>query len=318
MSLQKSRGAFTLVELLVVIAIIGVLVALLLPAVQMAREAARRTECINNTRQIGLACHNFHDVFGKFPPGRRVYDGTDSSGSPTKIVTGFLASVLPFAEQANLADLYQKDYSFDDVVNQPAVNFEVDFYTCPSAPGDHVTPIYAGWNEGWNTDVNAMSGKTGIASDYQGVRGLHYVSGGAHVWDDSCGILNEKGTRMAEVTDGTSNTILLFEMAGKPMHWRLGKQQPAPTNAQYYGYGPWAGNNGIGIYNWLPDGSAKGCDTCNSFINVDNEASPYSFHPGVVTVVLADGSAKTISETIDPWTFVNLSRKADGQVLASY
>lgn len=320
MQLQKPKSGFTLVELLVVIAIIGILIALLLPAVQMAREAARRTQCLNNMRQVGLACHNYHDVNGTFPPGRRVYDGTDSGGSPTKIVTGFLASILPFAEQANLGDIYNQQYSFDDVINQPAANLKVDFFICPSSPGDHVTPIYAGWNEGWTTDVSAMSGKTGVATDYQGIRGLHYVDAGTGVktYDGSCGILNEVGTRIADITDGTSNTILLFEMAGKPDHWRLGKLQPEPTNAQFYQHGPWAGNNGVSIYNWRADGSEKACDACNSFINIDNVYAPYSFHPTVVTVMFADGSAKSISETIDTQTFINLAQKADGNVVGDY
>ena len=64
-------------------------------------------------------------------------------------------------------------------------------------------------------------------------------------------------------------------------------------------HGPWAGNNGVGIFNWSSDGSAKGCDTCNTFINIDNNTSPYSFHPGIVNIMLADGSVTAISETVD-------------------
>lgn len=318
-----NRNAFTLVELLVVIAIIGVLVGLLLPAVQAAREAARRMQCSNNLRQVGLACHTYHGSLNTLPPGRLVYDGIGSTGNPTKVVTGFLAMVLPFMEGSNLHDIYNQHYGFDDIANQIAVNQQVPSFTCPSSPSDGVMPIYSGWNVGWTTDVSALPNITAVASDYQGVRGLHHLqqstSGGkVHVWDEDCGILNETGSRFADILDGTSQTILLFEMAGKPKHWNQGKQQPDPTNAQFYSYGPWAGNNGVGIYNWSQDGTAKGCDTCERFINVDNEASPYGFHPGVVVIVLADGSTRTLSETVSPDIFSNLSRKNDHNVIGDY
>ncbi|QDV68912.1 hypothetical protein Poly24_26250 [Rosistilla carotiformis] len=321
---RSIRPAFTLVELLVVIAIIGILVGLLLPAVQAAREAARRMQCTNNVRQIGLACHNYHSTLRRMPPGRLVYDGTNSAGAPTKVVTGFLAMLLPYMEGANLHDIYDQTYGFDDVANQTAVNMEVAAFTCPSPPGDRTMPIYSGWNMGWTTDPAALDPTlTGFETSYQGVRGLHHLSGDpstgqTHVWDEKCGILNETGSRFADITDGTNNTLLLFEMTGKPTHWLFGKVQPTATNAQFYSYGPWAGNNGVGIYNWSNDGLTKGCDTCNRFINVDNEASPYGFHPGVVVIVLADGSTRTLAETVDAQVFVDLCRKQDGNVLGDY
>ncbi|QDV27989.1 DUF1559 domain-containing protein [Aureliella helgolandensis] len=322
LSLRK-RAAFTLVELLVVIAIIGILVGLLLPAVQAAREAARRMQCSNNVRQIGLACHNYHSALRTFPPGRLVYNGWKSDGNPTKVVTGFLAMVLPYLEGSNLFNTYDQKFGFDDVINQPAVNVRVAAFRCPSSPADEVSPIYSGWNMGWTNDMNALTGLTGEVSDYQGVRGLHHLqgtpgSGQVHVWDGDCGILNESATRIGHITDGTSNTILLFENAGKPDHWRLGKKQPAVTHAQFYSHGPWAGNNGVGVYNWSEDGTVKGCDTCNRFINVDNELSPYSFHTGIVVIVLADGSTQTLSDSVDSQVFVNLCKKQDGNVVGEY
>ncbi|WP_417739417.1 DUF1559 domain-containing protein [Rosistilla oblonga] len=318
---RSIRSGFTLVELLVVIAIIGILVGLLLPAVQAAREAARRMQCTNNVRQIGLACHNYHSTLRRMPPGRLVYDGTNSAGAPTKVVTGFLAMLLPYMEGSNLHDIYDQTYGFDDVANQTAVNMEVPAFTCPSTPGDRTMPIYAGWNMGWTTDPAALDPNlTGFETSYQGVRGIHRLQGDPLVsgFDSDCGILNETGSRFADITDGTSNTLLLFEMTGKPSHWLLGKQQPSVTNAQFYAYGPWAGNNGIGIYNWSDDGFSKGCNTCTKYINVDNTASPYGFHPGVVAIVLADGSTRTLAETVDAKIFINLCRKQDGNVVGDY
>ncbi len=319
---ERFRFGFTLVELLVVIAIIGVLIALLLPAVQQAREAARRMQCSNNLRQVGLACHNYHDTYRTFAPGRLQYSGVDSTGSSTTIVTGFLAMILPFVEQGNLGDVYKNKYGFDDVINQPAANTEVDIYLCPSAPGNRKTPIYAGWNMGWTTDVGSLDPNlTGIATDYQGVRGIHIIDDQGNHSDanSKAGILSENATKFRDITDGTSNTIMLFEMAGKPTNWQSGKQVEV-TNAQFYGYGPWIGNNGVMIWNYSSDGSQKGGASadCKYYINKNNEGAPYSFHPGVVIVMMADGSTRSLQETIARQTFVNLSMKADGNVIGEY
>ncbi|GAA4420362.1 DUF1559 domain-containing protein [Bremerella cremea] len=314
---------FTLVELLVVIAIIGVLIALLLPAVQQAREAARRMSCSNNMRQVGLACHNYHDTFRTLPPGRLLWNGVDSSGNSKKVVTGFLAMIMPFVEQGNLSDQYKQHFGFDDIVNRQAVKTQIQSYLCPSAPGsDRQTPLYAGWNVSWTTDVSSLDPDVvGAPTDYQGVRGIHMLdSSGAHtdVPGRDVGILRETGaTKFAEITDGTSNTLLLFEMAGKPTNWHNGQQQET-TNAQNYGHGPWSGNNGVMIYNWAADGSAKGCDDCRAYVNIDNTASPYSFHPGVMTIMLADGSTRNLAETVEYATFVNLCNRADGNVLGDF
>src|SRR3712207_3155676 len=128
---KLNRRAFTLVELLVVIAIIGVLVALLLPAVQSAREAARRMSCGNNMRQISLGIHNYHDTLNLLPPGR--INITAPSGEAS--VNGVLTLILPYLEQTNLENLYDYKKGFDHADNQPAVNTHVKIYVCPSSPG---------------------------------------------------------------------------------------------------------------------------------------------------------------------------------------
>jgi hypothetical protein len=252
-----------------------------------------------------------------------LYHGTDSSGSPTRVVTAFLAMILPFIEGSNLHEIYDQTVGFDDPVNQEAANTVVPEYLCPSAPGERITPIYCGWNLGWTTDVSAMPDITGAATDYFGVRGMHYREpdgSGAyqHVYSSDEGVLNEKGVRIGHILDGSSNTILLFEMAGKPTHWRLGREQPDPTNAQYYGYGPWCGNTGVSIFNWNADATATRCATCDRYINVDNQYAPYSFHPGVVNISLADGSTRAVAETIEERTFLNLCRRADGEVVGDF
>src|SRR5262245_10312465 len=130
------RSAFTLVELLVVIAIIGVLVALLLPAIQSAREAARRAKCLNNLRQISLASHQHHDTYGKFPPGWVQAPFTVPQGKIVQGGHGFFPFLLPFLEEEALATVYRWDKRAQGPENQPVATTQLEFLQCPSATPD--------------------------------------------------------------------------------------------------------------------------------------------------------------------------------------
>src|SRR5437016_3407021 len=138
-SLRDARSGFTLVELLVVIAIIGVLVALLLPAVQSARESARRMQCSNNIRQIGLALHNFHDTNQCLPPGG-VATATGPTVAhtkfsiPTNVIHGWAAFIYPFMEQKALSDQYHWDQNWYHASNQQVYQTYVNTLLCPSTP----------------------------------------------------------------------------------------------------------------------------------------------------------------------------------------
>src|SRR5207253_87334 len=123
--LKGLRLGFTLIELLVVIAIIAVLIALLVPAVQKVREAAARTTCINNLKQLALAIHNYEGVNRRFPPLQL----------PTSPVTGWATFILPYIEQGNVAKIYDRTKDYYDVLNQPAVNAAIATHVCPSTPG---------------------------------------------------------------------------------------------------------------------------------------------------------------------------------------
>src|SRR6056297_2395279 len=129
--MNRDSGGFTLVELLVVIAIIGVLVGLLLPAVQAAREAARRMQCKNNLKQIGLAAHNYHSSFGNFPPSAVVDLSVTSTGNNGS--WGVHGRILPYLEQSNLYDQVDLSIAWD---HQMAIDaMKVPVYACPSDPG---------------------------------------------------------------------------------------------------------------------------------------------------------------------------------------
>jgi len=154
---RRPAWAFTLVELLVVIAIIGILIALLLPAVQAAREAARRMSCSNNLKQIALAVANYESGLKTYPPSRIIFR---PPGSTRTTVNGMLTLILPYIEQTNLAEIYDYGKGFDHADNQQAVNMPIPVYQCPSVPGDRTMPIYNRFARGAETPPGFTSQTT--------------------------------------------------------------------------------------------------------------------------------------------------------------
>jgi prepilin-type N-terminal cleavage/methylation domain-containing protein/prepilin-type processing-associated H-X9-DG protein len=211
---MRRRRGFTLIELLVVIAIIGVLIALLLPAVQAAREAARRAQCVNNLKQIGLALHNYHDANGSFPMGASL--GMRTLGAyQAKQNFGPLATMLPFLEQAPIYNAINFNWGCEDnntidcfLINATATRSKIATYCCPSDPyagkpdhnGDPNTSNYYGCI-GTTTYLQNAS-NTGIGPYLTG-NGGPLDSTGIFTWQSSY--------RLADVTDGTSNTVAFAE-----------------------------------------------------------------------------------------------------------
>ncbi|MDX1946525.1 MAG: DUF1559 domain-containing protein [Pirellulaceae bacterium] len=209
---MKRRG-FTLVELLVVIAIIGVLVALLLPAVQAAREAARRSQCSNNLRQMALAIQNYHDTFNSLPYGARNRGGGRNMGP------SWLVAILPFSEQPNLYNLIDaqeraptnRNYN-DNTLRQQAANAKIPYMLCPSSPLPQTETV--------GNQVLVVSSYVGISGHDQAATGTYAISGetrgqtgGSTSGFQSLGglLLVNQVVGMAAAIDGTSNTILVSE-----------------------------------------------------------------------------------------------------------
>lgn len=305
------RSAFTLVELLVVIAIIGILVSLLLPAVQAAREAARRMQCQNNLKQIGLALHNYATAHGSFPS--HTYYSPRPNGSFH--YSGWVPQILPFFEQENLGDLYDFRHSFFDPQNQQAIETKLDLFECPSTPGgaEFIQGVRHRSSSGWNVDAE----RGAFASDYAGNRGFNdpLIMPGTPK-PSRLGMFDGRGNvRFADVTDGLSNTILVLESAGRS-HWYVnGRMYDAEPNfAGWFDY--WAGTNSGWAYGFQDDGLTR---FGPRVINATNKwANPYSFHTGGINSVLADGSVRFIAENIDAVTIFGTCSRAGGEVTSNF
>ena len=229
MAQRSRRDGFTLIELLVVIAIIGVLIALLLPAVQSAREAARRAQCTNNLKQMGLALHNYESSNGAFPPAGQ---GTNFSVSParTQFVDGewgVLARILPGLEQNSAYNALNFSLPYSDIygANMTGAGTVISTYICPSSVRDQTDgrdafpdPAITGFTQPFGYGVQDYGATCYTDIDPQGQRGLTGSTAATPFRNDfsrADGMLKAFKTAISEVRDGTSNTIMIAEDAGR-------------------------------------------------------------------------------------------------------
>jgi len=300
------RGGFTLVELLVVIAIIGILIALLLPAVQAAREAARRSQCTNNLKQIGLALHMYHDTYKQLPPGWIAFD--PASGQPYWYGVpgwGWGARILPFLEQENVEDqAIHYQLPITDPANDQARTLPLDVFRCPSDVGEPTFTLKGGGpvvGGGTYTPVELAKG------NYIGVFGTfdyHLVcEPGAANYNgcagNGCFFLN-RGVRFADIRDGLSQTFIVGERSSK---W-------APSTWVGVVTGGWhapARITGIGLF--PPNSEEEEEHYTHNFS---------SFHPAGTNFLLGDGGARLVSETIDENVYRALCTRAGGEVSGSF
>jgi prepilin-type N-terminal cleavage/methylation domain-containing protein/prepilin-type processing-associated H-X9-DG protein len=330
------RRAFTLVELLVVIAIIGVLVALLLPAVQAAREAARRSSCNNNLKQLALSLQNFHDVYGSFPPGMVNDDGN---------TLGWAAAILPFMEQGPIYDQIQRNFQsatgspqpvmlIQERLNHPNVdswatgglpNGQQPWRTAAHVIGKNVlkpflcpsTALPDRDNDGWGASsyVGNMGNEITLMSG-----GVSYGCGNPAATSQN-GVLinaasntNTRTTNMAAITDGTSNTALVGEV-GKSLN-----VQPSITSRGSFPL--WLGGN-VNQGSCARLGGHLRVMDVNTYINrkflttstTDPDVTDYcfgSFHPGGAQFAFVDGSVHFIPQTVDTLIYHHLGNRNGG------
>jgi prepilin-type N-terminal cleavage/methylation domain-containing protein/prepilin-type processing-associated H-X9-DG protein len=299
--MTQPRKAFTLVELLVVIAIIGVLIGLLLPAVQKVREAANRIQCANNLKQIGLALHDYHDAYGRFPPG--VVNGPlPEVGVATDAQHGNITFLLPYLEQEPLLRLYNWNANWFDSENQPVVSQPLKVVQCPSAG-----PSRFG-------DCHTQSPPDGTYADgdYAAFKEVPpdlvasgYVTPPAQ--PDSVLMVNFL-CRLTDILDGASETILYSEDAGRPQLWHRG--QPV-AGAALISAGPWASRNLIWGVRSEADPPPWPCA-----INCTNDREVYSFHPTGANALFADGSVHFLQAGLSIQVLAALVTRAGGEIVS--
>ena len=341
MRLNSSRPrGFTLVELLVVIAIIGILVSLLLPAVQAAREAARRMQCVNNNKQLGLALHGFHDTYKCLPPaGVDIAYGWPRRGIAPGVQHGMGVFILPYLEQDSLYQQYRWDRDWRSPENQPVVTTRLSVYICPSAPAaDRLTGVKTSGSFSWREYAGDYCPQSGfrralavagyadfIAGDFNGnpnppsdrigeggpYRGVFETCGAlAHAIDNAY--------PFASIPDGLSHTVFLTEDAGRPLSYVKGRK-PHPTN-------PTGGANGLDGAGWASRGMNYGIDGSTfdglssggpCFMNCNNRDEHFSFHPGGGVHLFGDGSVRFVAETTSSKIMGAMTTRMGSEIIPS-
>lgn len=325
------KNGFTIVELLIALAIIGILVSLLVPAVQQARASARRIQCANNLKQLGLATHLFHDIHAAFPPARLVLNVPRSVG-PSQIYVGldeptWLVRLLPYIEQTTLHKQWDeyKPYALNPVTAQ---NAPVSVYLCPDrhtadnavtsgetvsiplpcgCPGiTHVIPGGAVTDYAANHG-DLSPGAVNLPSDfYWGGNGNGVIISSRPVGDVTAIERDWKDkVRMKDISDGNSHTLLIGEL-----HVPKGEENTTPYNGPAY-YGRHLTN-----YSRL---AGPGVPLAHH--NDDQRANQFSFggpHNGVVQFVFADGKVQGLSSSISTSVLGNLANRHDKQVVGDF
>jgi len=285
MSKRALRKGFTLIELLVVIAIIAILIGLLVPAVQKVREAAARTQCTNNLKQIGLAIHSYHDANKKFPSMMDKGNGTNQTASTT-----FWYEILPYIEQKNLANL---SINTDSWNNGVAVGGIVPIYTCPSDPSPNNHLCINGWASISYAPVHLLFGSVAYnlpnwPYPYQTCRAKYKIN---------------------TIPDGSSNQVMIVERYANCPYYGWSNSAFYPMDNNYWGwnsngsaYGPW------GLY--LPQIGA----TLQSSTPIAHPYYPNTAHP-VCLVSMGDASVRSVSGSVSQTTWNYACTPDDGNVL---
>jgi prepilin-type N-terminal cleavage/methylation domain-containing protein len=310
------RRGFTLVELLVVIAIIGILVALLLPAIQAAREAARRAQCLNNMKQLSLAVIQYEGAYKKYPPA---YTKPTPPDRPNDKSHNFIAFILPFTEESAIADQYSFEHDWKGSgggrpvpgappnPNDALVDTPLEVTHCPSVPERH-TPA--------NTDYAIAACFSEASTARQQLVAAKLVPNlPLKRWQSILSTYEPKPTgswpyvesNARDITDGLSHSFMLFECGGRPGIYRGGVFKGVNDGA-------------VGTRSWAdPESWFVVHDLCggNQLMNCNNENEIYSFHVGGCNFAMGDGSVHFIQETISPTVFAALFTR-DGEEVVDF
>jgi prepilin-type N-terminal cleavage/methylation domain-containing protein len=310
-----NRRGFTLVELLVVVGIVVTLIALLAPAVQASREAARRLKCANNLRQIGLALQLFHDVHAGLPPG-----GVDPARTPTTVhrrfgiphtgVThGWAVFLLPYLDHQALHDGYDFRQDWRAPANGPVREAALPVFVCPSAPepGRFDTSTSGGFSN-WQ----AACGDYGVCNAIDSGRLFNLGLIDAATRRHPRGMMRVNVLDpLSDARDGLSNTMWICEDAGRPQRYQLGAPEDGRTSG-----GGWADRENAFTFHGFDRATRTSGGSCP--LNCTNSNEIYSFHPGGALVVRGDGSTHFLAETLELRVVAQLLTCAAGEVVGEY
>ncbi len=337
---KSPKKGFTLVELLVVIAIIGILIALLLPAVQSSRETARRLTCSNNMKQLGIALHSYHTAFKRFPSAAEWRSDPDIQNN-AQLSETWVVQILPYLGEQNLYDNYDETKWMTDPVNRDFRGAELAFMKCPSDDFNRIK--YSGQTgsshtgnhgDNWARSNYAANGALGFQSD--SIHCNDYGTGGSGCaaqgdsqgWNDSKirGVMGvNSAATIKEISDGTSNTIMVLEIrAGVTTNdcrgvWAMAGGGPSACWAHGYigdAGGPNAGaiasddTAGCGEIQTAAGGAeglrelGMGCYSGTSS-SPNRQSSPRSMHVGGINCIFADGSVRWVNDYVEVSTSIN-------------
>ncbi|MGD9128762.1 MAG: DUF1559 domain-containing protein [Planctomycetia bacterium] len=332
-STTKTPKGFTLVELLVVIAIIGILIALLLPAIQAAREAARRMQCTNKLKQIALAAQGYHDAIGHYPPAIMLsqYDGSKYRG------INLFIFLLPYLEQNNLYEMWDLDNpnnNFTEGLDSPAA--QGPDLLCPSEPKSENPLAYTARLNGVSVQryirVTSYAGNAGTRSYHPSsgqlaTDGIFFMTGPGSLPEP-----NQQPIRINDITDGTSNTFLFGERSRYDPNYDTFAAQGWDWEFHYYGN--WAGTSSSGVahvtlstyaplnyclpFNYENRATANppASDATSFGHYIDLRVCAYgSSHPGGANFAMGDGSVHFYSDQIPLLTLQALSTRAEGETV---
>jgi prepilin-type N-terminal cleavage/methylation domain-containing protein/prepilin-type processing-associated H-X9-DG protein len=325
--MRKSRPGFTLVELLVVIAIIGVLVALLLPAVQAAREASRRIKCQNNVRQIGLGLHNFESSRGAFPEAAIDEDVNAPSAQPFlqpqggRPVRSIHFILLPYIEQNAVFSIVDVNTDWRTIPNRPAAATPIQAYLCPSVgtgAGTRIRTFTAGGSVGGGTlngyvaDYMLFCRNAGVLNKTTLLSTLNSGWSGA--------LRPNITTRLAQITDGTSNTLTFMECSAGPTLYRLGRPIGGltPNTQMWADHRNYSALDGCNPATGVTDDLSSTTSLRTLAINGTNDSEPFSLHPGGINILKADGSVYFLKNSVSIGIVAALITREEGELLPEY
>ncbi|HUY93447.1 MAG TPA: DUF1559 domain-containing protein [Pirellulales bacterium] len=350
--LDRNRSGFTLVELLVVIAIIGMLVGLLLPAVQAAREAARRSQCANNFKQIGLGFHHFHDIHKAFPQAYKLLSSPDPTAPPGtgEYGAGAFVMILPYIEQTQTVQGIDVTRAALSSVNMPpnniAYSMTIPIFLCPSSPGPPTIVYSAELANSFNNFGISVTPAPGLIfgrTDYCPDAGMMAALPGISINAGASIICQppDGPVRFGDVTDGTSNTFMVVEDGGRPGWYGykgaakepdIGAYQPVmgsylggANGPAPQGGGAWADPLNYNATNGAdPSGTAIAAG--GGFMGIplapwscatgcSNDSEIFAFHPGGGSILFGDGSVRFVRDGLSMSLVQALLSRAGGEAI---